>query len=138
MAETIQKKEYFAISVANRRGEAARLLAELAQAGVNLLAFTGFPSARGKAQLDFVPENVAVFRAAAERVGIKLRASKTVFLIQGDDQSGAVGSVMQRLADAKINVTAIDAASAGNRSYSGMLWVKPKDVDKAASVLGAR
>ncbi len=137
MAESVRKADYFAVNVPNKRGEAARLLAAFATAGVNLLAFTGFPGGSGKAQLDFIPENTAAFRSAAERAKLKLKAPKTVFLIQGDDRQGAIGALLQRLADAKINVTAVDAASAGNGRYGAMLWVKPKDVEKAASVLGA-
>lgn len=137
MAETVRRMEYFAMSVANKRGEGARVLQALAAEGVNLAAFTGFPAASGKAQLDFVPEDAGAFRAAAERLKLKTRAPKTVFLIQGDDRAGAIAGVVQRLADAKINVVAVDAAAAGNGRYSAMLWVKPKDVDQAASVLGA-
>lgn len=137
MAESVRRMDYFVISVANKRGEGARLLQALAAEGVNLVAFTGFPSGGGKAQLDFVPENPSAFQAAAERLKLKPRAPKTVFLIQGDDRSGAIAAVLKRLADAKISVTAVDAASAGNGRYSAMLWVKPKDVDQAAAVLGA-
>ncbi len=137
MAETVRKMDYFVISVANKRGEGARVLQALANEGVNLVAFTGFPAGSGKAQLDFVPENAAAFKAAAERLKLKPRAPKTVFVIQGDDRPGAIAAVVKRLADAKINITAIDAASAGNGRYSAMLWVKPKDVDQAAKTLGA-
>lgn len=137
MAETVRKMDYFVISVANKRGEGARVLQALANEGVNLVAFTGFPAGSGKAQLDFVPENAAAFKAAAERLKLKPRAPKTVFVIQGDDRPGAIAAVVKRLADAKINITAIDAASAGNGRYSAMPWVKPKDVDQAAKTLGA-
>lgn len=137
MAETVRKMEYFVMNVANKRGEGARVLQALASESVNLVAFTGFPAASGKAQLDFVPEDANAFRAAAERLKLKTRAPKTVFLIQGDDRPGAIGEVVKRLADAKINIVAVDAAAAGNGRYSAMLWVKPKDVDQAAAVLGA-
>lgn len=137
MAESIRRMDYFAVNVANKRGEGARLLQTLADEGVNLIAFTGFPGGDGKAQLDFVPENGAAFRAAAERMKLRPRAPKTVFIIQGDDRPGAIAGLLKRLADAKINVTAVDAVAAGGGRYSAMLWVKPKDVDQAAATLGA-
>lgn len=137
MADTIRKLDYFAASVANKRGEGARVLQALSAEGVNLVAFTGFPGTGGKAQLDFVPVDAAGFRAAAERIKLKLRAPKTIFIIQGDDRPGAVASVVKRLADAKISITAVDAVAAGDGRYSAMLWVKAKDVDQAARVLGA-
>lgn len=137
MAESIRRAEYFAMAVANRRGEAAKLLEQLAADGVDLIAFTGFPGAAGRAQLDFVPHDAEAFRRAAERLRLKPRVAKTVFLVQADDRAGALASVLKRLADAKINVTAVDAVSGGDGRYSAMLWVKPKDVEKAAAVLGS-
>ena len=65
MADIIRKVAYFAMDVANKPGEGARLLGALADQGVNMLAFSGFPSGR-KAQLDFVPEDVAAFKTAAK------------------------------------------------------------------------
>ena len=137
MAERIRKVDYFAMGVANRTGEAARILAPIAAAGVNLLAFTGFPSG-GRAQIDFIPENAAKFQAAAKRAKLRLKKKKTGFLVQGDDRAGAVARLLGRLAKAKINITAIDAVSAGKGRYGAILWVKPKDVRKAAKVLKAR
>jgi hypothetical protein len=136
MADIIRKVAYFAIDVPNRPGEGARLLKSLADAGVNLLAFSGFPSGR-KAQLDFIPEDVAVFKKAAKVAKIKTRPQKFGVLIQGNDRKGAVAQFLKTLADKKINVTAIDAVSAGTGRYAAILWVKPTDVNKAAKALGA-
>jgi hypothetical protein len=124
------------MDVPNRPGEGARLLKVLADAGVNLLAFSGFPSGK-KAQLDFIPEDVAVFKKAVKVAKIKTRPQKFGFLIQGNDRKGAVAQLLKTLADKKINVTAIDAVSAGVGRYAAILWVKPKDVNKAAKALGA-
>src|SRR3990172_4897343 len=134
--ETIRKVDYFAIDVANKPGEGARLLGALRDAGVNLLAFTGFPKGR-RAQIDFLPEDSAAFKAAARRIGLKLRPKKIGFLVQGHDRPGAVADLMGRLAGAKINVTAMDAVCAGEGRYGAILWVKPPDVGKAAKALGA-
>lgn len=132
--ETIRKVDYFVTEVANKPGEAARVLDSVR--GVNLLAFTGFPSGR-RAQVDFIPEDAAAFKDAAKRAKLKVKAKKGGFLVQGDDQPGAVARVMRRLADAKVNVTAIDAVTAGNGRFGAILWVKSKDVKKAAKVLQA-
>ena len=56
--------EYFYVETPNTPGVGAAMLATLRDAGVNLLVFSGFPSGR-RAQIDFVPENAATFRAAA-------------------------------------------------------------------------
>ncbi len=134
--ETIRKVDYFAMDVADKPGEGARILSALRDAGVNLLAFTGFPEGR-RAQIDFVPEDSSAFKAAARRAGLKLKPKKVGFLVQGQDRRGAVASLMSRLAEARINVTAIDAICAGEGCYGAILWVKPPDVAKAARALGA-
>ena len=136
MDHTVRKTAYFAMDIANKPGEAARVLQALSQAGVNLLAFSGFPRGR-RAQLDFLPEDAALFRKALSKAKLKARPKKTAFLVQGEDRPGAVAEVLQKLADANINVTAVDAASAGSGRYGAILWVKPPDVKKAAKILQA-
>ena len=136
MAYSIRKVAYFAMDVPNKPGEAARILGALADGGVNMLAFSGFPSGR-KAQLDFLPEDEALFKVAAKAAKIKTRARKFGFLVQGDDETGAVAGLLKTLGEKKINVTALDAVSAGAGRYAAILWVGTKDVNKAAKALGA-
>ena len=136
MADIIRKVAYFAMDVSNKPGEGARVLGTLAEAGVTLLAFSGFPSGR-KAQLDFIPEDVAVFKKAVKVAKIETRPQKIVFLVQGNDRKGAVADLLKILAAKNINVTAIDAVTAGAGRYAAILWVNPKDVNKAAKALGA-
>jgi len=137
MAERIRQVDYFYIQVPDKPGEAARALETLRKAGVNLLAFSGFPQGR-RSQLDFVPVNSAAFRKAARKAGWTLSTRKRGFLIQGDDRRGALARILGRLADAKVNVTAVDAVSAGKGRYGAILWVKPRDLKRAAQALGAR
>lgn len=136
MAEEIRKVSYFTMSVTDKAGEAAGILQALSQAGVNLLAFSGFPRGR-RAQLDFIPEEASAFRKAATRAKLKMDPKKTGFLLQGDDRPGALADVLRKLATASINVTAVDAVSAGGGRYGAILWVKPQDVRKAAKALNA-
>ncbi len=135
MNETIRKIDYFSMSVADKPGAAARILRALDEAGVNLLAFTGFPEGR-RSQLDFIPEDAAAFKNAAKRMKLKLNPKKSGFLIQGEDRRGAVGEILSHLGTSKINVTAIDAVAAGGGRYGAILWVQPRDVNKAAKALG--
>ena len=136
MAETIRKVEYYYTTVADKPGEGARVLGALRDAGVNLLAFHAFPSAK-KAQLDFVPENAAAFKAAAQQAQIKVTGPKTAFLAEGDDRVGVIYDILRRLGAAGVNVTAIDAVRAGAGRYGALFWVKPAEVGKAAAALGA-
>ena len=136
MADSVRLVEYFYMTTPHKPGVGAAVLGELRQAGVNLLAFSGFPSGRG-AQIDFVPEDPAAFRAAAKKAKWKLTGPKKAFLVAGEDRPGVIAALMQKLADAKINVTAVDAACAGAGRYGAILWVAPRDVARAARALGA-
>jgi hypothetical protein len=136
MGEMIRNVEYFYTEVPDKPGEGARILDALRDYGINLLAFTGFPKGR-RAQLDFVPEDSEMFKSAADRIGLKLKKKKLGFLIQGEDRVGAVADIMRKLAAAKVNVTAVDAVCAGQGRYGAILWVKSRDVAKAAKALGA-
>lgn len=136
MGDMIRRVDYFTMQVSDKPGEGTRALETLRAAGVNLLAFTGFPEGRRRAQLDFVPEDTAVLKAAAKRGKMKLSPKKTAFLVQGEDRPGAIAEIMGRLAAAKINVTAIDALCAGGGRFGAILWVKKPDLRKAAKVLG--
>ncbi|HWP59174.1 MAG TPA: hypothetical protein VNL14_14870 [Candidatus Acidoferrales bacterium] len=136
MADTVKRVPYFYVEVPDKPGEGARVLNLFRQENVNLLAFSGFPQGR-RAQLDFVPADPAAFRAAARKSKLKLVGPKTVFLIQGDDRVGAGAEILEKLAEAKINVISLQAVSAGSGLYGALLWVEPRSVNKAAQILGA-
>jgi hypothetical protein len=137
MADTVQRVEYFYVQVPNRAGEGARYLSALGEAGINLLAFTGFPEGRGS-QLDFVPSDPAAFRAFARRAKWKITGPKRAFLISGEDRVGVVAEMHAQLAAARINVTAIDAICAGGGRYGAILWVAARDYQRAAARLDAK
>jgi hypothetical protein len=135
MADNVRLVDYYYIQVPQKTGEGAKVLRALKDAGVNLLAFSGFPSGR-RAQLDFIPADAAAFKTAAKANKWKLVGPKRGFLIQGNDRVGAIADLVGKLADAKINITAIDAICADGR-YGALCWVAPRDVKKAAQALGA-
>jgi len=136
MAETVRKVQYFYVMAPDKPGEGARALEHLKTEGINLLAFSGFPVGK-RAQLDFVPEDPKAFRAAAKKAQWKVTGPKAGFLIDGDDRPGVMAELMGKLAAAKINVTATDAVCAGAGRFGAILWVKPRDVARAAKALGA-
>ena len=65
-----------------------------------------------RAQLDFVPSDPAAFKAAARAAKWKIIGPKKVFVIEGEDRTGALVDYFSRLAQVKINVTATDALAA--------------------------
>ncbi len=138
MAQRVRKVSYCYAKVPSRAGRGAEMLGALRDAGDDLLALTGFPAGGGTAQVDFVSDNMAGVRRVARQQGWKLGKTKKAFLVQGDDRIGACHKVLEKLAERKINVTAVDAAAAGKSRYGMILWVKPKDYARASRALGAR
>jgi len=83
MADKVRKVSYYYTMVPNRPGRGAKILDALAKAKVNLLVFSGFPGPRGRAQLDFVPEDGAAFQRAMRGLGATVSPRKTGFVIEG-------------------------------------------------------
>ena len=137
MADSVRKVQYAHTKVPNRPGQGARMLLELKNEGVDLLAYSGFPGKKGS-QIDFVTQDMAGLRRVARRNGWKLSGAKKGFLIQGSDRVGAVHRHLSKLAEKKINVVAADGVAAGKGRYGMILWVRPKDYAKASRALRAR
>ena len=138
MADRVRRVNYAYVMVPNRPGQGARITDELREAGVNLLAYTAFPTRGGRAQVDLIAEDLGAIRRIARRNGWRLSDARKGFLVQGDDRVGAVHNHLKKLADQKINVTAADAVTAGKGRYGMLLWVRPKDYARAAAALSAR
>lgn len=137
MKAKLRKVDYFYTMIPNRPGQGAAIMGGLAAKGVDLLAFSCFPSGK-VAQLDLVPADSARLKRAARSLSIKLTAKKTGFLYQGDDKVGAMVRILDALADAKIDVIACDAVTGGKGRFGAIFWVKPQAVAKTAKLLGAK
>ncbi len=135
MAHQVRTAQYFKVEVPDKPGEAVRALNVLRDAGVNLLAFQGFPRRR-RSQLNFVPEDVAAFRAAAKAARWKVGVPKTCFVVTGDDRAGALAAALGNLAGAGINITAETGVAAGAGRFGAIAWVATRDVKRAAKAFG--
>jgi hypothetical protein len=138
MADRVRKVNYCYLTVPARAGQGAKVLGELKDAGVDLVAFTGFPTKAGKAQIDLISLDMPAVRRVAKKSGWRVSGNKKGFLVQGSDKVGAVHRHIQKLADLRINVTAADAVAAGQGRYGMLLWVKQKDYARAARALKAK
>jgi len=123
--------------VAGESGEAARVLAALQGAGVNLLGISVVPHGACISELDLIPEMSGVLRKAAKSAGLKLTRMKTGFLIQDEHRPGAVAENANTLVEANIRNISVEVFCAGSGHYGGMLWVGAPDLRRAAKALGA-
>jgi hypothetical protein len=136
MAEEIRVVDHYSTSILNKVGEGARILSALGDAGVNLIAFWGFKHGAGRAQLEFIPEDSAIFVAAAKQAKLRMRKS-TALYIHGDDRPGAIADILAKLAGARISAAAVQAVCGGGGSYGTIVFLPEGAARKAASVLAA-
>jgi hypothetical protein len=135
MSIKIREVEYYYTVVADKPGEARKLLEFFSEKSVNLIAFTLFPIGDGKSQLDFFPEDPEAIKKAAEDAGMSLVGPKKAFLMQGKDHVGALYNFHLKLANANINVHASNGVVDGEGRFGYVLWVNPADYEEASAVL---
>jgi prephenate dehydratase len=136
VTEAIQRGEYYYAIVDNKPGVLYRLLDHFQEQGIGFYAFTAFPLAGEKSQLDFFPIDVPQFLQAAKEVGMEMIGPRSAFVVQGEDATGALVSYHERLARAGINVHAANGVSDGRGGFGYVLWVKPEDYEEAARHAG--
>lgn len=137
MAIQIKRIEYYYCSVEDKRGVGYWLLEHLRQKNVNLVAFTAFPTGGGRSQFDFVPDDAGKLETAMGEAGVSLVGPKRAFLVQGEDDVGAIVNLHQKLSTAGVDVYAANGVSAGGGQFGYILWVKPESYESAANALGA-
>ena len=136
MAVRIRRVDYFYTTVRDRPGEAYRLLEQLAALGLNLLAFTAVPVGPLHTQLALFPEDSGRMASMAQRAGMTLDGPYSAFLVQGDDELGALAGIHQQLYQADVNVYASSGVTDGEGSFGYLMYVRPDDYDRACRALG--
>ncbi len=136
MSSTIRRVSYFHTTIRDQPGAAYRMLAQLADLGVNLLALTGIPFGSDRTQLTLFPELADRLHEAAEITGLKLDGPHPALLVQGDDELGALVGIHQQLFQAGVNVYASSGVTDGRGSYGYLLYVRPEQYEQAAEALG--
>jgi hypothetical protein len=128
--------EYFYTTVADRPGEAYTVLSQLAALGINLLAFSGVPMGPARTELTLFPEDPSMMKSAAAKAGFTLDGPHPAFLVQGDDELGALAGIHEKLYQADVNVYASSGIADGKGSYGYVIYVRPGDDERAARALG--
>lgn len=136
MRHTVRPVEYFHATVRDQAGEAFRVLSSLADAGVNLLAFSATPVGATAAHMMLFPEDPQALVAYAGRSGMVLSGPERALMVQGDDELGALAEIHRQLADARVNVFASSAVTGGESRYGYVIYVRAEEFDAAARALG--
>ena len=136
MAFRIRRVGYFTTTVQDRPGEACKLLSQLADLGLNLVAFTAVPVGPLHAQLTIFPDDPLRMADAARKAGLVLDGPHPAILVQGDDELGALARVHAKIFEANVNVYASSGVADGRGSFGYVIYVKPEDYERAAEALG--
>ncbi|OLC55692.1 MAG: hypothetical protein AUH92_01585 [Acidobacteria bacterium 13_1_40CM_4_69_4] len=136
MAFTIRRADYYYTTIDDEPGEAYRVLSQLAGQGVNLLAFTGMPVGPMRTQLTLFPEDASRMGDAARKAGWMLDGPHAAFLVQGDDELGALARIHVKLYDARVNVYASTGVADGRGAFGYVLYVRPEDFERAVRAMG--
>ena len=136
MPYSIRGTQYYRATVADRPQEAYKLLSDLADLGINLLAFTAVPSGPDQVQLTLFPEDPSRLEAESQRAGLALDGPHSAILVQGDDELGALANVHGRLADASVAIYASSGVTDGSGSFGYLIYVREDQFDQAMAVLG--
>ena len=129
------KLELYSVTVSNKPGKGARLLAAFKEAGVNFIGVWGYPVGKSKSRIDLVAEDPVLLKKIAKKLEIDLGKKETVFHVSGEDRLGAVAEILEKLAEKDINIYAAQALCAGEKRFGLLIQVDPESVKKAAKVL---
>jgi len=136
MSASVKPVEYFYAIVEDRPGEAYRFLKDMASAEINLLAFNAIPLGMDKTEVVVFPDDSAKLARTAEKLGLSLRGPHRAFLIQGDDELGALVDIHRKLSDARVNVMSSSGVTDGKGGYGYLVYIKDEQFDEAARALG--
>jgi hypothetical protein len=136
MKFNISRIEYFHTTVTDQPGEAYKFLSQLAGLGINLKAFTAVPVGPSITQLTIFPEDPAQLRHEAAKIGMHLDGPHKAFLVQGDDELGALAEIHRKIFEADVNVYSASGVTDGQGSFGYIVYIKSNDFGKAAAALG--
>ena len=136
MATKIRRVDYFYATIRDQPGEAYLFLQQLADLGINLLAFTAVPVGPASTQLSIFPESAKNLTDLARHSGLKLEGPHHAILVQGNDEVGALAEVHKKIYRAGVNIYASTGVATDDDTYGYLLYVRPEAFERAAKALG--
>lgn len=135
MSYSIRRAEYFYATVADRPEEAYRVLNQLAEQGINLLAFSAVPVGPDHVQFTLFPDDPPQLEIEAKRAGLELDGPHEAILVRGDDELGALAGIHERLAGASVNIYASSGVADGVGSFAYVIYVREDQFQQALEAL---
>lgn len=136
MTVQIRRVQYYSTNVGDRVGSAYQVLRDLADNRINMLAFSCVPVGPSALQLTLFPEEPQRLEFAAGKMNLALMPPQHAFLVQGDDEIGALADVHRKLYDAHVNVYASSGVTDAGGRFGYLIYVRPEEYERAAELLG--
>ncbi len=135
MAFDIKRVEYYNTTVEGHAGEASRLLSAFADAGVSLLAYKAAPVDPRHTRFTLLPDDGSKMNDKATKAGLKLEGPHPALYVRGDDQSGALADIFEKLAQARIGLCKSSGLADIKGGYGVVLYLEGEDRERAIAAL---
>ena len=135
MALDIRRVEYYNITVEGHVGEGSKLLSVFAGVGVNLLAFKAVSLEPKHTRFTLFPDDGSKMTEGAKKAGLELDGPYSALLIQGDDESGALADIFDKLSRAGVGVSESSGIADIKGGYGVVLYLEQQDCEKAVAAL---
>ena len=131
----VKRVEYYTTTIEEHVGDASRLLARIAGAGVDFFAFRAVRAGPGQVQFSLMATDPQQMTDAAERSGLELDGPSPALLVRGDEVPGALAAIYERLARAGVEVRESSGIAHIKGGYGVLLYLASEDREKAVAAL---
>jgi D-Tyr-tRNAtyr deacylase len=135
MTFDVKKVDYYNLTVEGHVGEGSKLLSVLAGVGVNFLAFKAVPLELRRTRFTLFADDGSKMNDGAKKAGLDLDGPHAALFIRGDDESGALADIYERLYQAGIRVHESSGIANIRGGYGVILYVRQEDCERAMAAL---
>ncbi len=135
MALEIIQVEYYSTVVEDQIANASKLITEIVGAGVDFHAFKSVPAGQGQMKFSFFAKDSSKLTEGAEKSGLNLEGPHSALFIKGDEKSGELAQVYEKLSQAGIQVEEAFGIADINAGYGIILCINHEDCSEALEVL---
>ena len=127
--------EYYNVTVEDQITSASKLLSTIADTGVDFHAFKAIPVKSNRTQVTLFAKDSSKLTDGAKKSGLELDGPYFALLIKGDEKSGALANIYNKLSQAGIQVGEACGIANINAGYGVILYLKQADCRRAMTVL---
>jgi hypothetical protein len=133
----VKRVEYYEVAISDDIAAGARMLAAVAGAGADFLAYKAIRRGPGRTRFTLFPENGSILREGAARAGLELEGPHPAVLIKGHEEQGALSRIYERLSQAGIRVQEACGIARINGGYGIVLFLTAEDCDRAVAAINS-